>query len=175
MSANAFYTSLNDFCRKYFVIDSKPLSLFEQQTFPIRDAAERAALFEHLLLFDTVSFKVYGENLLLIVMLKHFGEKGLEKLIEQGAIRFVLWTPMITHMVTEIAGVNALQSGNLSSPAHSDPEQSIDLGLNWLKEQATPRLRRRLRKKVAPLYKIPSPELASEVVALTNSRLPPEN
>ena len=169
MSTDAFYTSLDDFCRNYFVIGPKPLSLMEQRAFPVRDAAERAALFEHLLLFDTVSFKVYGENLPLIVMLRHFGEKGLERLIEQRAIRFVLWTPMITHMVTEVPGINALQSGNLSSPAHSDPEQSIDLGLNWLTQQPTKRLRRHLKRKVAPLYRIPPPELAGEVVALTNS------
>jgi hypothetical protein len=169
MSANVFYPSLDDFCRKYFVAGPKSLTPVEQHAFPVRDTAERAALFEHLLLFDTVSFKVYGENLPLVVMLRHFGENGLETLIEQDAIRFVLWTPMITHAVTEIPGVNALQSGNLNSPAHSDPEQSIDLGLNWLTQQPTQRFRRRLKKKVIPLYRIPPPELAGEVVALTNS------
>jgi hypothetical protein len=165
---NAFYSSLNEFCRKYLV-GPKPLSPTEIREFPTRDAAERAALFEHLLLFDTVSFKVYGENIPLALMLRLFGEKSLEALIEQQAIRFVLWTPMILHNVTEMPGINALQSGNVNSPAHSDPEQSIDLGLNWLTEQPTKRLRKRLKKKVAPLYKIPPADLAGQMVALTDS------
>jgi hypothetical protein len=169
MPTNSFYSSLDEFCRKYFVLGPKPLSPTEIREFPGRDAAERAALFEHLLLFDTVSFKVYGDNIPLVLMLRLFGEKGVEALIEQQAIRFVLWTPMILHNVTEMPGINALQSGNVNSPAHSDPEQSIDLGLNRLTEQPTKRLRKHLKKKVAPLYKIPPADLAGQTVALTNS------
>jgi len=151
------------------VIGPTPLSPSDVLQFSVRDAAERAALFEHLLLFDTVSIKVYGENVPLAVMLRLFGESGLEALIEQEAIRFVLWTPVITHLVTEVPGVNALQSGNVSSPAHSDPEQSIELGLNLLTKKPTERLRKRLQKKVLPLYEIPPSKLADHTVALTNS------
>jgi hypothetical protein len=162
MSSNVFYTSLNDFCRKYFVIDQKPLTLAEQLQFPINDATERAKFFEHLLLFDTISIKVYGENIPLVVLLRLFGEKGLENLFEQGAIRFVLWTPMITHNVTEIPGVNALQSGRINSPAHSDPEQSVDFGLNWLQRKLSDKQRRHLKKKVLPLYEAPPEDIAIE-------------
>src|ERR1700726_901522 len=169
MPTNVFYTSLNDFCQKYFVIGPKPLSQLETLQFPTRDAAERAALFEHLLLFDTISFKVHGENIQLAIMLRLFGEKGLEALIEQEAIRFVLWTPMITHNVTEMPGINALQSGNFSSPAHSDPEQSINLGFKWLAPPPPEYVLKRLRKKVARLYEIPPSDLAGQTVAITNS------
>jgi hypothetical protein len=91
-ASNVFYPSLNDFCRKYLVVGPTPLSRSDELQFAARDAAERASLFEHLLLFDTVSIKVYGENVPLALMLRLFGEKGLEALIEQKAIRFVLWT-----------------------------------------------------------------------------------
>jgi hypothetical protein len=169
MPTNAFYPSLNEFCRKYLIKGPQPLSETDIRQFPERDAAERAALFEHLLLFDTLSFKVHGENLPLVLMLRLIGEKGFEALLEEGAIRFVLWTPMITHNVTELPGLNPLQSGNFSSPAHSDPEQSIDLGLNWLGESASRSFRRRLKKKVLPHYEVPPADLAGETVALTHS------
>ena len=151
------------------MLGSQPLSQFDLVQFPARDVAERAALFEQLLLFDTVSVKVYGENIPLVLMLRLIGEKGLEALLEQGAIRFVLWTPVITHNVTELPGLNPLQSGNLNSPAHSDPEQSIDFGLKWLGENASNSLKRRLKKKVLPHYDVPPSDLAGEAVALTNS------
>lgn len=169
MSSNAFYPSLESFCTKYFVIGQKPLTAADAQEFPARDAAERAALFEHLLLFDTLSIKVYGENVPLAVMLRLFGEAGVEALIEQKAIKFILWTPMILHGVTEMPGINALMSGNVNSPVHTDPEQSFDLGLNWLTEKPSRRLRKRLKRKILPLYELPPADLAGETVALANS------
>jgi hypothetical protein len=48
MPSNAFYSSLNDFCRRYFVVGPRPLTLAEQQQFPAHNIAEQAALFEHL-------------------------------------------------------------------------------------------------------------------------------
>jgi hypothetical protein len=169
MPSNVFYPSLNNFCRKYLVEGSQPFSAADVQQLPIRHAAERAALFEHLLLFDTISFKIHGENIPLVLMLRFFGEHGLEALIDQGAIKFVLWIPIVTYSVTEMPGVNALQSGNFNSPAHSDPEQSIDTGLRWLGTEASETLKKRLKKKALPLYEMPSPDLAGETVSLTNS------
>ncbi len=122
-----------------------------------------------MLLFDTLSIKVYGENVPLALMLRFFGEAGVEALIEQKAIKFVLWTPMILHNVTEMPGVNALMSGNVNSPVHTDPEQSFDLGLNWLTEKPSKQLRKRLKRKILPLYELPPADLAGETVALANS------
>jgi hypothetical protein len=102
------------------IIGSTPLSQLDIAQSSARHAAERALL-EHLLLFVTMSIKGYGENVPLGLRLKLFGERGLEALIERKAIRFVLWTPLITHLVTKVPGVNALQSGNISSPSQSDP------------------------------------------------------
>ena len=44
--------------------------MIDAQQSPARDAEERAPLFEHLLLFDTVSIKDYGEDVAFAVMLR---------------------------------------------------------------------------------------------------------
>jgi len=72
-------------------------------------------------------------------------------------------------MVDDIPGVNAIASGNLSSRAHCDPEESFDLGLAWFAEKPPGYVLKRLKKKVLPLYEMPAPGLAAETVALTNS------
>jgi len=45
MPTNAFYPSLNDFCKKYFVVGPKPLSAEDVRQLPARAVAECAALF----------------------------------------------------------------------------------------------------------------------------------
>jgi hypothetical protein len=70
--------------------------------------------------------------------------KHFEALLEQGAVEFVLWTPNVVYMKTEIPGIHPIASGNLNSSAHSDPEQSIELGLNWTKNKPPARTRRHL-------------------------------
>ena len=57
--------------------------------FDARRIEQKDALFEQLLLFDKITFKVYGENLLIPVLISFFGEKGFDALVEQGAINFV--------------------------------------------------------------------------------------
>jgi hypothetical protein len=76
MTSDVFYKSINDFCRKYFVVGQRPLTPLELQSFSTIEASERAALFEHLLLFDTVSIKVYGENIPLAVLLRLWVREG---------------------------------------------------------------------------------------------------
>jgi len=97
------------------------------------------------------------------------GERGLEEIIAQRAIRFVLWTPTVTYSVSEIEGVNALQYGNLNTPAHSDPEQSLELGLKWLPEPLSRRLGKMLRRKVLPLYSIPASSMSRDAVEFANA------
>lgn len=137
--------------------------------YPSRIREEQGSIFEQLLLFDRVSFKVFGENIPLPFLINLFGQNAFEALIEQGAIGFTLWTPVITYMVTEIPGIVPIQSGTQSSPAHSDPEQSIELGLNWMKDKPSPSARKRLVKQLLPLYEIPSAELSHDAVRITAS------
>jgi hypothetical protein len=128
----------------------------------------KKSLFEQFLLFDSISFKVYGENIPLAFLLSAFGKKGLDELIEQKAINFVHWTQNIVHYVTEINGLNALGHGKLTSEAHCDPEKSVSLAAQWMpnlnkKEMAA------LVNKVAPLYSQPRDGLAETAVKATES------
>jgi hypothetical protein len=163
-----FYPDLNDLCRRYLVVGAE-VSAQEAATAPYRFKSIEASIFEHLLLFEKVSFKVHGENIPLAFLLNVFGEKHFEALVEQGALEFVLWTPTVVFMETEAPGIHPIASGNLNSPAHCDPEVSIDLGLNWMRNAPSERFRRRLIKNIAPLYLVPDTELAGRAVDITKS------
>jgi len=162
-----FYPDLNELCRKYLVIGNQ-VSPEDAALAVARFKNLEAALFEQMLLFDKVSFKVYGENIPLAFLINILGDKAFEALLEQEAIQFVLWTPNVFYMKTEIPGVHPIASGNLDSPAHSDPETSIELGLNWMRNKPSARLKRHLVKKIAPHYLLPDKELAGRAVDITN-------
>lgn len=102
-------------------------------------------------------------------MIGRFGQRWLEEMIEQRTLRFVRWTPGIGYNVTEIPGLHGIMASNFSTPAHSDPEQSIDLGLNWLSKPATAQMRCVLRRKLAPLYNVPPNDIAQDRVQITTS------
>jgi len=71
-----FYEGLNEFCQKYLVTNSKvtKLDLF---LYDVKHKDVESTLFENLLLFDTVSLKVHGENIPLAVLLNLLGEKKI--------------------------------------------------------------------------------------------------
>lgn len=171
MPQNVFHPGLNDFCRKYLVDNGAPVTLADQIAFPKEFQKQKDFLFEHLLLFDRVTFKIFGENVPLVFLLQTFGHKQFEALLEQQAFGFVLWTPSIGCLVKNIPGVEAIVHGNLNSPAHSDPEQSIELGLGWLSKTLTKREKRHLVKKVLPLYKLPNPELPAMTTSIVKNAL----
>lgn len=163
-----FYSDLNDFCRKYLVQGS-PLTVNDVADFAPRLQNMRASLFEQFLFFDKIALKVYGENIPFALLFNECGERAIEELIEQESISFVLWTPLVVYMKSEIPGVNPIASGAVNSAAHSDPEKSAELGLAWLKQQPTPKQKRRLVKKIIPLYRLPSAHLSKNAVEITNS------
>jgi hypothetical protein len=167
---NAFYPNLNSFCQKYLVKNSSsPPTPSDVKKLPALSMELESSLFEQFMLFNTVSIKVHGENVPLAWMIGRFGQRWLEEMIEQRAMKFVPWTPGILHNVTDIPGLHGIMAGNLSSPAHSDPEKSIDLGLNWLSKPATAQMRRLLRRKLAPLYYVPPKDIAQDTVQITTS------
>jgi hypothetical protein len=168
MGQTIFYPGLNDFCRKY--LDANRAVAHEDVAqFPTRVAEENASLFEQFMLFDKISFKVYGENILVPYLIAQLGQNVFESLVEQGAIGFTLWTPLVTYLTQDIPGVMALQSGTQSSPAHSDPEASLELGFKWMRPQLFRKERRQLIKKLLPLYRVTAPDLAADAVRLTAS------
>lgn len=161
-----YQKDLNKYCQDFLVTNNNKVSpsRFLQETDKIYKS-----LFEQLLLFNTVSFNVYGENIPLCVLLNVFGLKNFEALLEQGAIKFTLWNQLITHLVDHIDGIDPLQHGTLTSGPHSDPEQSIELGFNWMKNQPMRSDKRRLIRKVRDLYEMPEKSISSDAVNLTRS------
>jgi len=166
---SVFFPDLQEFCTKYLVIHSSPISENDQIRFPEKYLQQQQSLFEHFLLFDQISFKVDGENVPLAILLNLFGIYELEKLLEQGAIKFVSWTPLVGFVKSEVPGVNALVSGTRDALHYIDPEKSIDFGFRWLKSPPEATAKKRLLKKIVPLYEFPSKDLASSVVKFTNS------
>ncbi|MFW5889608.1 MAG: hypothetical protein ACOCUD_04430 [Bacillota bacterium] len=162
MSSLVFDKDLNSFARKYLVKGNK-------QTIKTRNMISRhnqiiRKVSETLLRHEGVAFKVYGENIPLAILTNIFGVSGVEKLLEQGAIKFILWTPVITYNSSNIDGILPLQSGNVTSETHYDPEKSAELGLKWMKKLPPKKDRRRLVRKTIKAYEVPPPEAANEAV-----------
>ena len=168
MAEILYFSELNDFCRKYYIGESGTIYPNQRELFQDSHLMT-AKILENLLLFDTVAIKVYGENIPLAILVRMFGVKGVEALIEQGALRFVLWNIMITHLVDEIPGIEPLQSGALNSPIHSKPKESIEAGFQWLPEQITRREKKTLLRKVRDIYIIPDKELARKSIDIVRS------
>lgn len=168
MGETVFHSELNQFCQKYLVKKANGPRLTVAE-FTADERQVSSALFEQMLLFDTVSFKVHGENIPLTVLLNKFGVSGFESLLEQGAIKFVLWNQMVSYVVQDIPGLEPLQFGSYSSKAHCDPEESIELGLGWMKNQPKRSVKRNLIRKVRDIYSLPKPEISENAVSIVRS------
>lgn len=168
MKTTIYNSELNEFSRKFLVKnpgvpDPSPYDFITQSS------SIDASLFENFLLFDTLSFKVHGENIPLVILLNHFGVKGVEALLDQNALEFILWDQMLCHTVDDIDGVDPLAYGQFNSPAHSDPEESIKLGFNWMTKQPTTSDMKNLIRKIRDVYSMPAKNLSSKAVALSKS------
>uniref|UniRef100_UPI001F080915 hypothetical protein n=1 Tax=Vibrio cholerae TaxID=666 RepID=UPI001F080915 len=163
-----FQSDLNEYCQTYLV---KKENVPEPSPWSFLRDTEKTnqSIFEQFMLFDRVSFKVYGENIPLIILINKFGLKGVEALLEQDAINFVLWNHMVTYMVDEIKGVEPLQSGTLTSPAHSDPEESLSLGFGWLAKPLRTSSKKNLIRKTRDKYTILDSNLSAKSVQLAKS------
>lgn len=101
---------------------------------------------EALMIAPRVTFKVYGENAVLAVLARVFGVKAIEQLMDEGALEFVLWKPLIVSPEEKLLsqGLSPLAYGNTNNPEHSDPEVSCIAGMKW-----SPNLDRRDRRALA--------------------------
>jgi hypothetical protein len=101
-------------------------------------AYEMLRVAEALIISPRVTFRVYGENVVLSLLIKFFGKVKVRELIESCAIDFVLWNPTITYTDDQrilTQGVCPIQSGVLTSAPHSDPLVSASTGLEgWCPE-----------------------------------------
>ncbi|SFM07191.1 hypothetical protein [Halanaerobium salsuginis] len=162
MASLIFDKDLNLFARKYFIKEDSRSVNSQNMIFEHNRIIRKIG--EMLLRHKGIAFKVYGKNIPLAILTNMFGISGVEKLLEQEAIKFILWTPMITYNSSDINGILPLQIGNVSSEPHSDPEKSAVLGLKFMKRLPKRRDRRRLVRKVIKAYEVPSPNAAKEAV-----------
>lgn len=89
---------------------------------------------EALMVAPRVTFKVYGENVVLATLLRMYGVRGLEELLDDGSVRFILWRGFIGGLQDQSLirqGILPIVHMNLDSSEHSDPEASCLAGMKW--------------------------------------------
>jgi hypothetical protein len=143
---------LNEFCQKFIVVGNYKPTKQDEFLFLHRYENLKANLFEALMLYERVNLKVFGENVPLAVLLNEVSVRGVEELIEQNALGFVHWTPMVMHMVDNIDGVLPLAVGRHTSDVHCDPEASIKKAFSFMKTRPDRLKRQTLIRKVRDLY-----------------------
>lgn len=163
MSGFVYYDKLEQFATTYLVKGNEYL-IKDPRNFQKDYDNIKNEIGEKLLYHDGIAIKVYGENIPLAILINTFGVKGVEELIEQGAIQFVLWTPLITYLQDDIKGLMPLQCGTFNSKVNIDPEESATLGLGWMKNQLPRKVRRNLIRKVCKVYKITPNKLSNDSV-----------
>lgn len=162
MSNNFIYTSKVDkFLKQHLFKNQNSIS---NKEFNIKYNSTSNEIYELLLRHDGVAFHVDGENFPLALLIREFGLKGFEELLEQDSIRFILWTTMLTTFASDDfpKGVLPLQSGNLTSTVHKDPEESAVSGLKALVEPIPRRKRRELVRKLEKYYDIVTEDLSKK-------------
>lgn len=169
METIIFDRKLNDFARKYFIKDGKFSNAELSRTIlnDIENMKKHICLL--LLYYDSVCFNVYGENMLIPFLINLFGEKGLENLLEQGAIRFLLETTSIMHICKPHPGIQPLCTGSMSSDVHSIPEASLDEGFNRCTLPLTRKYKRGISKKILNNFSVHPVGVNSRIVESVNS------
>lgn len=105
----------------------------DPRQFMIDVDSARLKVAEALVFSPRVTFRVYGENVVLAQLVAMFGVAGVERLLEDGAVDFVLWRSMTLHMTNNLRnGLRPLMGGELQTTPHVDPDASNTLGLNWV-------------------------------------------
>jgi hypothetical protein len=159
-----FTTGLDDLASKYL----KNTNPADNNLITTNIISEMLQVAEALIVSPKVTFKVYGENVVLSLLAKTFGVNAIRTLIEEGAVDFILWRPMVLY--TNDAkilsqGVCPLQSGNLTSTPHSDSLASAETGLNGWCNELTDVDRKDLAKTAAKSTILPSLDISHKAVA----------
>jgi hypothetical protein len=91
-------------------------------------------------------------------------------LLEEKAIEFVLWRPLILRWQEPKEGVFPIVAGGLNDPAHTDPRASVDLGLKGWSNVPSEKLRR-VAKLAADRTWLPKESIPHTAVAVLRSAL----
>ncbi len=159
MTQTIFSADLTDFCQKFLVIrPGAPEPAAAQYVSAMEHV--RGGLFQNLLLFDKLSLKITGESIPIPVLIRAFGQKGFDELLEQNAFEFVIWAQRAGFVVKNIPGLDGLVAIG-QPPELIDPEKSIDAGLRWMPTAPPPgRQRRRFIRRLLPYFRVTDKEIA---------------
>lgn len=117
----------------------------------VEDLPNRVAAL--LMRHEGVCFAIYGENVLIALLRRAFGDTGLLKLLEQGAIKFWLQKHGVVHFTSPVPkGVLPLAPYEASSPSHTDPEASVADYFRRTSLTLEYKFRRRLTKALVDAY-----------------------
>lgn len=129
-----------------------------------------SAMFEQLLIFDKIILSTSRVNYALFFLLKRFGLYTVEKMLDSGYLKFMLWTPLIVTGVGKeredktmdesvIYGQSPIVAGSLSKE-DLDPERNIMAALSRF--DILPSKRKMLTKAIRKHYIIPDGMLFSK-------------
>lgn len=164
MRSYLFDKKLNEFCRKYYIAGNEHLVRpFDNYALELQNLISEFC--EQILYHDGVSISIYGENIVIPLLIKIFGIKGFEELLEQKAIKFILDSSNLGYMTSDTKGISPLQSGVMTSPAHSDPAKSVSLGFDFPIIDLPRTTKRNLTRKILKNYST-IPKEISENAAL---------
>lgn len=170
MAQTIFSQDINAYCRKFFVTRPGAPEPSAAEAILEMDKLQRS-LFENLLLFDKLAVKIEGEAIAVPLLIRLFGERGFDALIEEGALEFVLWTESIAFLVNNIPGVDGMVSMAHSNPVYIDPERSIESGLSWMQNAPTGRKRRQLVERVLKRFRSHEKNIAANGLKVVRAAL----
>ncbi|CAA0242133.1 MULTISPECIES: hypothetical protein [Klebsiella] len=171
LNGAVFNTELNDLCRKYFIKGPIEPTKNEVLEFPTKYNEIKSCLFESFILNKEINFKVEGENIPLCVLVNEIGLRGIEELIDDNALSFTLWEPMIVHMVDKLDGITPIAAGRYSNGPYVDPEESVNLGLGFMRSPLRKGEVRALTRKIRDLYLFVPKGIEHDCVSITMSAL----
>lgn len=126
-----YTTGFNDIANRWHKRPNAPNELVN--AIQLEMILEGFRVAEGLIIAPSVCSHVFGENVVLCRLIDGFGVKGVEQLLEEGALQFILWRPMIVHLVNRLEGIEPILGSNHDSLPHCDPEASVEMGLKgWL-------------------------------------------
>lgn len=157
--ATNYNTRFSEFGQKFFQ-GAAPLTAEEKAADKRRLYDEfLAEFFEQLLLFDRIAIKIEKDNIPLAILINELGLDLVYECVRDGTIELWLWTQAIfitggmegkgVHDESYLKGIPPLSVGRLSSPQHSDPEESIKQCFKWVGYKYSKEERRRFIQKVS--------------------------
>jgi hypothetical protein len=166
---NVFNSGLNELCLKWATPIPGSVTPYggplrtEAEEFQKLFRANREALFEQLLLFDSVDININGPNVIATLLCNHMGVKPFEQLLEQNAITFVLWQPVPLFSYAD-GKVAATFSGRFGDGKNNelDVEKIVDQGLTIQPNRISPSYKRGLKRKLIARHSLLDQNLSAD-------------